>query len=200
VKTHNQLHDAFKIMLWSGIVVLLGGFRLWAQAKPATVHPAASSRKLDVPELAPAIISQDQRIRGLIDAKTKRRIAQIAIGFSARVRRSPPTADFHGLAVMEVRNSFQGAGKLQKENIEALAFLLMVQAARDAQSDWERTVYQVNGSHQQKDRGDAASDNSGPFFGKEGAVSVALAAAVVSISNNIALIPDSIIKNLKCTC
>jgi hypothetical protein len=197
VQKDNQLNDAFKIVLWPGIVVLLGSFTLGAQAKPAAVHPAANSRKLDVPELTPATISQDQRIRRLIDANTKRRIAQIAPGFSARIRRSSPTADFHGLAVMEVRNSLHGAGKLQKENIEALAFLLLVQAAQDAQSDWKRTVYQANRSSQQKDGRDAEDGKGGENSIAPVSVAAALIVAADNAGKNILQTPDWIIKNLK---
>ncbi|GEM_PF-6819608 len=147
------------------VLVLLCPFTLWGQTKPEAqtqtlkVQRAASSaRRIEVPELAPVIVTQHERIQRLIGPKTKQRISQIAPVFSARVRQLPPTADFHGLAVAEVRGSVQGLGNLSNEDIEALAFLVMMQAAKDAQSDLKNLMDGVKKTNQQK-QGQRAAQN-----------------------------------------
>ncbi len=64
----------------------------------------------------------------------------------------------HGLAVAEVRGTFQGLGNLWNEDIEALAFLVMMQAAKDAQSDLKNIMDGVKKTNQQK-QGQRAAQN-----------------------------------------
>jgi hypothetical protein len=139
------------------VLVLLCPFALWAQAKPEAQmqssriqSPAASARRIEEFELTPAVVAQHERIQRLIGPRTKQRISQIAPAFSARVRQLPPTTDFHALAVAEVRGGFQGLGNLSNEDIEAIAFLVMMQATQDAQSDLKNMMDGIKKANQQK--------------------------------------------------
>lgn len=196
------------------VLVLLCPFTLWAQAKPEAqtqalkVQPAASSaRRIEVPELAPASVTQHERIQRLIGPKTKQRISQIAPAFSARVRQLPPTADFHGLAVAEVRGSVQGLGNLSNEDIEALAFLVMMQAAKDAQSDLKNIMDGVKKTNQQKQSQRAAQNQKDALseMGEEDSLRLQMAmdrlskmmATLSNIMKKLAQTQDSIIQNMK---
>lgn len=139
------------------VLVFLWPLALCAQTKPAAqrqdlkVQPTSSSaKKIEALELSPAIVTQHERIQRLIGSKTKQRVSEIAPAFSARVRQLPPTADLHGLAVAEVRGGFQGLGNLSNEDIEALVFLVMMQAAKDAQSDLKNIMDGIKKTNQQK--------------------------------------------------
>ena len=196
------------------VLVLLCPFTLWGQTKPEAqtqavkVQPAPSSaRRIEVPELAPAIVTQHERIQRLIGPKTKQRISQIAPAFSARVRQLPPTADFHGLAVAQVRGSVQGLGNLSNEDIEALAFLAMMQAAKDAQSDLKNIMDEVKKTNQQK-QGQRAAQNQKQAvseMGEEESLRLQMAmdrlskmmATLSNIEKKLAQTQDSIIQNMK---
>ncbi len=147
------------------VLVLLCPFTLWGQAKPEAQTqplkvrpPAASARRIEEFELTPAVVAQHERIQRLIGPKTKQRISQIAPAFSARARQLPPTTDFHALAVAEVRSGFQGLGNLPNEDIEAIAFLVMMQATQDAQSDLKNIMDGVKKANQQKQSQRAAQN------------------------------------------
>jgi hypothetical protein len=196
------------------VLVLLCPFMLWAQAKPEAqtqglkVQPAASSaRKIEVLELAPAVVTQHGRMQRLIGPKTKQRISQIAPAFSARVRQLPPASDFYGLAVAEVRGGFQGLGNLSNEDIEALAFLVMMQAAEDAQSDLKNIMDGVQKANQKKQGQRAAQNQKGAMSDLSDEDSLRLQMVMdrlskfmVTLSNiekKLAQTQDSIVQNLK---
>ncbi len=196
------------------VLVFLCPFTLRAQAKPEAqtpvlkVQPAASSaRKIEVLELAPAIVTQHDRIQRLIGPKTKQRISQIAPAFSARVRQLTPRADFHGLAVAEVRGGFQGLGNLSNEDVEVLAFLVMMQAAKDAQSDLKNIMDGVKQANQQKQGQRAVQNQKNRMseMGDEESLRLQMAMdrqskfmeTLSNIEKKMAQTQDSIVQNLK---
>ena len=196
------------------VLVLLCPFTLWAQAKPEAkteslkVQPAASSaRKIEELDLTPAIVTQHARIQRLIGPKTKQRISQIAPAFSARVRQLPPTADFHALAVAEVRTGFQGLGNLSNEDVEALAFLVMMQATKDAQSDLKNIMDGIKKANQQKQSQRAARNQKDTMSDMSEEESLRLQMmmdrrskfieTLSNIEKKIAETEDSIVQNLK---
>lgn len=196
------------------ILVLLCPCTLWAQAKPEAqtqslrVQPAASSaRRIEEFELTPAVVTQHQRIQRLVGPKTKQRVSQIAPPFSARVRQLPPTADFHALAVAEVRGSFQGLGDLPNEDIEAIAFLVMMQATQDAQSDLKNIMDGVKKANQQKQSQRAAGKQKDAVSEMSDEESLRLQMAMDRQSKFLATLSnvekkmvqtqDSIVQNLK---
>jgi hypothetical protein len=196
------------------VLVLLCPFTLWAQAKPEAqtqslkVQPVASSaRKIEELELTPAIVTQHERIQRLIGPKTKQRISQIAPAFSARVRQLPPTADFHALAVAQVRSGFQGLGNLSNEDVEALAFLVMMQATKDAQSELKNIMDGVKKANRQKQGQRAARNQKDAMSDMSEEESLRLQMAmdrqskfIQTLSNvekKMAQTQDSIVQNLK---
>jgi hypothetical protein len=196
------------------VLFLLCPFTLWAQAKPEAqtqslkVRPAASSaRNIEELELTPGIVTQHARIQRLIGPRTKQRISQIAPGFSARVRQLPPTSDFHALAVAEVRSGFQGSGNLSNEDVEALAFLVMMQAAKDAQSDLNNIMDGVKNANRQKQDQRAARNQKDTMSDMSEEESLRLQMmmdrrskfiqAMSNIEKKIAETQDSLVQNLK---
>jgi hypothetical protein len=196
------------------VLVLLCPFTLWAQAKPEAqiqalkVHPVASStKKIEVLRLAPAIVTQHERIQRLIGPKTKQRISQIAPAFSARVRHLPPTADFYRLAVAEVRGGFQGLGNLSNEDIEALVFVVMMQATKDEQSDLKNIMDGVKKANQQKQgqRADRNQKDAMSDLSDEDSLRMQLAMdrqskfmeTLSNIEKKMAQTQDSVVQNLK---
>ncbi len=139
------------------VLALLFPLPIWAQAKPETptqaarVQPAGSpAKKIEVPDLSPAVVVQHERIVRLVGPKTKEKASQVAVAFSARARRLAPNSDFYGLAAAEVRSSFRGSGNLSNENIDALVEMLMMQAAQDTQSDLRNIIAATEKENQQK--------------------------------------------------
>jgi hypothetical protein len=196
------------------VLALLCPFTLWAQAKPGAqaqslkVQPAASSaRKIEEFDLTPAIVAQHARIQRLIGPKTKQRISEIAPAFSARVRQLPPTADFHALAVAEVRSGFQGLGNLANQDVEALAFLVMMQATKDAQSDLKNIMDGVKKANEQKQSQRAARNQKDAVgeMGEEESLRLHLAMdrqsklmeTLSNVEKKMAQTQDSIVQNLK---
>jgi hypothetical protein len=120
-------------------------------AQPATIEPVAAHGQVgEIPQLNPAVVTQHERIQRLAGPKTKQKAAQMAPGFSARVRQLPPTADFHGLAVAEARSASADLGALSDANIEAIAFLVMMQAGKDAQNDLKSIMDETQKANQKK--------------------------------------------------
>ena len=196
------------------VLALLCPVALSAQAKPegqtqaSRMQPAASSaRRIEVLELSPAVATQHERIQRLVGPKTKQRIAEIAPAFSARVRQLPPTADFHALAVAEVRSSFQASGNLSNEDIETLAFLVMTQAAKDSQSDLKNIMDGVKKTNQQKQAQRNAQNQKDSLseMSEEESLRLQMAMdrqsklmeAVSNIEKKMAETQDSTVKNLK---
>jgi hypothetical protein len=202
------------LMKKATLVLLLCPFTLWAQAKPEAqtqslkVQPTASSaRKIEEFDLTPAIVAQHARIQRLIGPKTKQRISEIAPAFSARVRQLPPTADFHTLAVAEVRGGFQGLGNLSNQDVEALAFLVMMQATKDAQSDLKNIMDGVKKANQQKQSQRSARNQKDAVgeMGEEESLRLQMAMdrqsklmeTLSNVEKKMAQTRDSIVQNLK---
>jgi hypothetical protein len=198
----------------TAVFLLLCPVTLWAQARPEAqtqalrVQPANSSaRRVEVLELAPSTINQQERLQRLVGPRTKKKISQIAPAFSVRARQLPPTADFHGLAVSEVRSGFQGAGTLSNGDVEALAFMVMMQATKDAQSDLKNIMDGVQQTNQQKQAQRSAQNqkNSMSELGDEQSLRLQmemdrlskLMEALSNIEKKMAQTDDSIVKNLK---
>lgn len=196
------------------VLVLLCPFMLWAQAKPEAqtqsirIRPrAASARRIGEFELTPAVVTQHERIQGLMGPKTKQRISQIAPAFSARVRQLPPTSDFHALAVAEVRGGFQGLGNLSNEDVEAIAFLVMMQATQDAHSDLKNIMDGVKKANQQKQSQRAARNQKDAVSEMSEEESLRLQMAMdrqskfmetlSNVEKKMAQTQDSIVHNLK---
>ena len=196
----------------TAVLLLLCPITLSAQARPEAqtlrVQPANSSaRRIEVVELAPATVDQHERIQRLVGPVTKQRISQIAPAFSTRARQLPPTADFHSLAVAEVRSRFQGAGTLSNGDVEALAFMVMMQATKDAQSDLKNIMDGVQQTNQQKQAQRSAQyqKNSMSELGDEQSLRLQMAMdrlsklmeALSNLEKKMAQTDDSIAKNLK---
>jgi hypothetical protein len=196
------------------VLALLCPFTLWVQAKPEAqaqslkVQPTASSaRKIEEFDLTPAIVAQHARIQRLIGPKTKQRISEIAPAFSARVRQLPPTADFHALAVAEVRSGFQGLGNLSNQDVEALAFLVMMQATKDAQSDLKNIMDGVKKANQQKQSQPSARNPKDAVgeMGEEESLRLQMAMdrqskfmeTLSNVEKKMAQTQDSVVQNLK---
>jgi hypothetical protein len=196
----------------TAVLLFLCPITLWAQARPEAqtlrVQPAnAPARRVEVLELAPATVNQHERIQRLVGPVTKQRISQIAPAFSTRVRQLPPTADFHGLAVSEVRSGFQGAGTLSNADVDALAFMVLMQATKDAQSDLKNMMGGVQQTNQQKQAQRSAQKQQDSMNEMSNEQSLRLQMAMdrlskltetlSNIEKKMAQTDDSIVKNLK---
>jgi hypothetical protein len=120
--------------------------------------PAA--KEIEIVELSPSTVSQHEQIQKLISPEAKQQVAQIAPVFSTHARQAPPDADLHAMAVADVRSGFKGTGILSDQNIEVLAFLVMVQAARNAQLDLKNIMGQAKNSNKQPQDPDKSPQDS----------------------------------------